>query len=79
MVKHRWSEAAGAWEEAGKVEDEGEESEEDEAMTEEQRKARQYRKRKAAPWFKPQTEKKIEKVRSGYCSSIPTGQSYPKN
>merc|ERR550519_732221 len=32
-----------------------------EAMSEEERKARQYRKRKAAPWFQAQTEKKIEK------------------
>ena len=43
--------------------DEGEESEEEEGMSEEERKARQYRKRKAAPWFQAQTEKKIEKVK----------------
>ena len=64
MVKHRWNQEKNAWEDVGKVEDdeEGEESEEDEAMSQEERKARQYRKRKAAPWFQAQTEKKIEKV-----------------
>jgi len=63
MVKHRWNQEKNAWEDVGKVEEdeEGEESEEDEAMSEEERKARQYRKRKAAPWFQAQTEKKIEK------------------
>ena len=64
MVKHRWNQEKNTWEDVGKVEEdeEGEESEEDEAMSEEERKARQYRKRKAAPWFQAQTEKKIEKV-----------------
>ena len=64
MVKHRWNQEKNAWEDVGKVEDdeEGEESEEDEGMSEEERKARQYRKRKAAPWFQAQAEKKIEKV-----------------
>ena len=64
MVRHRWSQGEGVWKEAGKVEeDEEEESEEEENMTAEEVKARQYRKRKAAPWFQPQQEKKIEKVR----------------
>lgn len=64
MVRHRWSQEDGVWKEAGKVEDdEEEESEEEENMTAEEVKARQYRKRKAAPWFQPQQDKKIEKVR----------------
>ena len=69
MVKHRWNQEKNAWEDVGKVEDdeEGEESEEDEGMSEEERKARQYRKRKAAPWFQAQTEKKIEKVNTHSC------------
>jgi len=62
MVRHRWSQEDGVWKEAGKVEDdEEEESEEEENMTAEEVKARQYRKRKAAPWFQPQQDKKIEK------------------
>ena len=64
MMKHRWDNETSAWKEAGTVEEEeGEESEEDESMTEEERKARQYRKRKVAPWFQAQTERKIVKVR----------------
>ena len=66
MMKHRWDNETSAWTEAGTVEEEeGEESEEDESMTEEERKARQYRKRKVAPWFQAQAERKIEKVRGG--------------
>jgi len=63
MAKHRWNQEKNAWEDVGKVDDdeEGDESEEDETMSAEERKARQYRKRKAAPWFQAQAEKKIEK------------------
>lgn len=62
MEKYKWNLETKAWDNAGKVADDGEdESEEDENMTAEEMKARQYRKRKAAPWFQSQAEKKIEK------------------